>query len=36
MPWVDRWDEGGPGTVIASYAAGFVSGESSVGGLAGP
>ena len=35
MPWVDRWDEGGPGTVIASYAAAFVSGESSVGGLAG-
>ena len=35
MPWVDRWDEGGPGTVIASYAAAFVDGESSVGGLAG-
>jgi len=35
MPWVDRWDEGGPGTVIATYAAAFVSGESSVGGLAG-
>ena len=35
MPWVDRWDEGGPGIVIASYATGGVSGESMVGGLAG-
>ena len=35
MPYVDRWDEGGPGTVIASYATGRVTGGSAVGGLAG-
>ena len=35
MPFVDRWDEGGPGAVIASYAIGSVSGESIVEGLAG-